>query len=60
MKEVADILGCEETHSILQGRIGGAKGILYIEPRKDVSGKKWINNVFSCCTPSTCPFNKKI
>jgi len=42
MKEVADILGCEETYSILQGRIGGAKGILYIEPRKDVSGKKWI------------------
>ena len=25
MKEVADILGCEKTHSILQGRIGGQK-----------------------------------
>ncbi|GET03785.1 RNA-dependent RNA polymerase RdRP [Rhizophagus clarus] len=42
MKEVAEILGCEETPSVLQGRIGGAKGTWYIEPTRDISGKKWI------------------
>lgn len=42
MKEAAKILGFEETPSVLQGRIGGAKGIWYIEPKRDISGKKWI------------------
>ncbi|CAG8543731.1 4237_t:CDS:1 [Funneliformis caledonium] len=42
MKEVSEILGLEETPSAIQGRIGGAKGIWYIEPRKDNSGDKWI------------------
>ncbi|RIA96761.1 RNA dependent RNA polymerase-domain-containing protein [Glomus cerebriforme] len=42
MKEVADVLGLEETPSALQGRIGGSKGIWYIEPRKDTTGAKWI------------------
>jgi hypothetical protein len=42
MKEVAEILGCRETPSAIQGRIGGAKGIWYINPRRDFSGLKWI------------------
>ncbi|CAI2188642.1 7158_t:CDS:2, partial [Funneliformis geosporum] len=42
MKEVSEILGLEETPSAIQGRIGGAKGIWYIEPLKDNSGNKWI------------------
>jgi hypothetical protein len=42
MKEVAEILGYEETPSVIQGRIGGAKGTWYIEPTMEVSGRKWI------------------
>ncbi|CAB4380254.1 unnamed protein product [Rhizophagus irregularis] len=42
MREAAKILGFEETPSVLQGRIGGAKGVWYIEPKRDISGKKWI------------------
>ncbi|RIA86457.1 RNA dependent RNA polymerase-domain-containing protein [Glomus cerebriforme] len=42
MKEVAEILGCKETPSAIQGRIGGAKGVWYIDPRRDFSENKWI------------------
>ncbi|PKY14080.1 hypothetical protein GLOIN_2v1581910 [Rhizophagus irregularis DAOM 181602=DAOM 197198] len=42
MKEVGEILGCHETPSAIQGRIGGAKGVWYIDPHKDLSGNKWI------------------
>ncbi|GES84689.1 RNA-dependent RNA polymerase RdRP [Rhizophagus clarus] len=42
MKEVAEILGCKETPSAIQGRIGGAKGVWYIDPRRDLSENKWI------------------
>ncbi len=42
MKEVGEILGCQETPSAIQGRIGGAKGVWYIDPNKDCSGNKWI------------------
>jgi hypothetical protein len=42
MREVAEILGYKETPSALQGRIGGAKGIWYIEPCRNISGDKWI------------------
>ncbi|GBC02694.1 hypothetical protein RclHR1_04760009 [Rhizophagus clarus] len=42
MKEVGEILGCHETPSAIQGRIGGAKGVWYIDPHKDFSGNKWI------------------
>jgi hypothetical protein len=42
MKEVAEILGCKETPSAVQGRIGGAKGVWYIDPRRDLGENKWI------------------
>ncbi|CAI2192044.1 20001_t:CDS:2, partial [Funneliformis geosporum] len=42
MKEVGEILGCQETPSAIQGRIGGAKGVWYIDPRKNFSKDKWI------------------
>ncbi|RIA95241.1 RNA dependent RNA polymerase-domain-containing protein [Glomus cerebriforme] len=42
MKEIGEILGCHETPSAIQGGIGGAKGVWYIDPCKDLSGNKWI------------------
>jgi hypothetical protein len=42
MKEVGEILGCHETPSAIQGRIGGAKGVWYIDSNNDFSGNKWI------------------
>ncbi|CAG8619159.1 7239_t:CDS:2 [Funneliformis mosseae] len=42
MKEVGEILGCQETPSAIQGRIGGAKGVWYIDPRKNFIKDKWI------------------
>ncbi|CAB4401014.1 unnamed protein product [Rhizophagus irregularis] len=42
MKEVAEILGCKETPPAIQGRIGGAKGVWYIDPQRDLCENKWI------------------
>jgi hypothetical protein len=42
MKEIGEILGCYGTPSAIQGIIGGAKGVWYIDPRKDFGKNKWI------------------
>ncbi|CAJ0629147.1 12644_t:CDS:2 [Entrophospora sp. SA101] len=43
MKKIATILGCEETPSAVQGRIGGSKGVWYLNPTHDANNHDlWI------------------